>query len=283
MSVDDSHRKHRGGLCGGPERSACDPQTPPKTSQVKTKGKAKTGPIKKGRPTVVTVDENGCERKWGPLSQTSAWRAGSYWEDMDGDARVFIEKDREGKEMEVEMTLKKGRPKFTFKEKKSKKSQQPPEENDDDHITEEVVKGMSGDYPEERETGQKMWLIEEVASLDKEKEELKRTIDEMATRIERQETSKNELVEKLAAMETAITKIGEHVQVPSAFDGSAANSINCLEKQMRVHQDNFQEVARILQTHEQHIIYNGLPLRIWRSTQRACPRFGKESCVDWGQ
>ena len=80
----------------------------------------------------------------------------------------------------------------------------------------------------------------------------------MATRIERQETSKNELAERLAAMETAISKIAEHVQAQSAFNASAANSINCLENQMRVHQDNFQEVARILQTHEQHIIYNGV-------------------------
>ena len=118
--------------------------------------RGKKGQAKKGRPTVVTLDENGCERKWGPLSQTSAWRAGSYWEDMDGDARIFLEKDGVRKEMGVEMTLKRGNPKFTFKEKKSEKPQQPPEENDDDHITEEVVKGMSEDDPEEMETGQKM-------------------------------------------------------------------------------------------------------------------------------
>ena len=115
-SVNDPRRNPRGGQCGGPERSAKEPQTPSQTSQAKTNGERKKGQAKKGRPTVVTIDENGCERKWGPLSQTSAWRAGSYWEDMDGDARVFLEKDGERKEMEVEIILKRGRPKFTFKE-----------------------------------------------------------------------------------------------------------------------------------------------------------------------
>ena len=89
----------------------------------------------------------------------------------------------------------------------------------DDHVTENPTAGMSEDDPEERETGQKMWLIEKVTSLEKENEELKRTIDEMATRIEGQETSKDELAERLAAMETAISKIAEHVQAQSALMG----------------------------------------------------------------
>ena len=49
------------------------------------------------RPEIITVDQNGEERNWGPLSKTNVWRAGSYLEDMDGEAQVFIEKRPEKK------------------------------------------------------------------------------------------------------------------------------------------------------------------------------------------
>ena len=70
----------RGTQRGGPARSAKEPPTPPKTSQAKTDGERTGKAGERTRPTVVTVDESGQEKKWGPLSRASAWKAGSYWE-----------------------------------------------------------------------------------------------------------------------------------------------------------------------------------------------------------
>ena len=42
------------------------------------------------------------ERSWGPLSRTNVWRVGSFWEDMNRDLEVFLDKNRERKEAEVE-------------------------------------------------------------------------------------------------------------------------------------------------------------------------------------
>ena len=41
----------------------------------------------------------------GPLSQASAWKAGSYWEEMEGDEKIFLEKNGEKTEMNVEKLL----------------------------------------------------------------------------------------------------------------------------------------------------------------------------------
>ena len=57
------------------------------------------------RPTIVTIEKNGQVRKWGPLSQVNALRAGCYWEDMRGDAKVYLEKGRKRTEVAVEMTV----------------------------------------------------------------------------------------------------------------------------------------------------------------------------------
>ena len=46
---------------------------------------------------------------------------------------------------------------------------------------------MSEDDPEERETGQKTWLVEKVTSLEKENGELKGALREMETRLALQE------------------------------------------------------------------------------------------------
>ena len=72
-----------------------------KTTQVKAKLESKE---KKGSkwPIVLTVDKSGKEKKWGPLSQTAAWKAGCLWEEKKGDAKVFLEKSGEKKEMSVE-------------------------------------------------------------------------------------------------------------------------------------------------------------------------------------
>ena len=63
-----------------------------KTSRSKTNGR-KGENVKTSRPTIITAEKSGNERRWGLLSRANAWRAGCFVEDMDGDARVFLEKD----------------------------------------------------------------------------------------------------------------------------------------------------------------------------------------------
>ena len=87
---------------------------------------------------VVTVEKNGRERAWGPLSQATAWRAGCYREDMDGRAKVYLEKDQKRTEVLVEMTVKGGRQSYWLKEKKAQnQEEQQLEPQKDDSTTEE--------------------------------------------------------------------------------------------------------------------------------------------------
>ena len=88
--ADDPRRTPQGGLRGGPGRSAKEPQTPPKPSRGKTNGgMAREGEPKPRRLTVTTVEMNGQERTWGPLSRSSAWRVGSFWDEMKGKVKDF--------------------------------------------------------------------------------------------------------------------------------------------------------------------------------------------------
>ena len=81
-------------------------------------GKATNGGTKSSkRPTIITVDDKGRQRKWGPLSRVNAWRAGTFWEDMDRGVKVFIVEEDKKKEVDVEKRLEGGREWFWFKEK----------------------------------------------------------------------------------------------------------------------------------------------------------------------
>ena len=91
------------------------------------------------RPTIVTVDKNGLERKWGPLSRTTAWRAGSYWEEMERDAKVFLEKDEKRTEVTVQKVAGKRGPRFWFKEKEPEPPTQHKGEGGNESITEDEV------------------------------------------------------------------------------------------------------------------------------------------------
>ena len=73
----------------------------------------------------------------GDLSRSTAWRAGSYWEDMGGDAKIFLEKDGERNEVDVEKLVGKGGPRFWFKHKKPEHPQQPEGEGGEGSTTEE--------------------------------------------------------------------------------------------------------------------------------------------------
>ena len=63
----------RGPLRGGPERSDDDPQTPENTTQREAnEANGGNGEKKAKWPVIVTVDGDGHERKWGPLSRNTA-------------------------------------------------------------------------------------------------------------------------------------------------------------------------------------------------------------------
>ena len=108
-SADDPRRKPRGGQCGGTERSANETQTPPKTCRVETNGGTTKNGARDKRPTIITVEKNGHERKWGLLSRVNAWKAGCFIEDMDGDARIFLEKDGKREEVQAVKRVEGGR------------------------------------------------------------------------------------------------------------------------------------------------------------------------------
>ena len=79
-SAGDPQRTPHDSPCGGPARSSDDPRLS-KTTQAKAKREAKG---EKGAkwPIVVTVDKDGKEKTWGPLSRTAAWKVGCYWDEM---------------------------------------------------------------------------------------------------------------------------------------------------------------------------------------------------------
>ena len=97
------------------------------SSHAKTDG-GRTGKAGEKSPTVLTVDKDGRERKWRPLSRFTAWRAGSYWEDMAGYAKIFLEKDAERNEVNAEKFVGKGGPRFWFDEKKPQPQPQQPKQ-----------------------------------------------------------------------------------------------------------------------------------------------------------
>ena len=143
-----------------------------------TKGEAKA----RKKPTIVTIEESGRERKWGPLSRANAWRAGSFWEDMDREVKVFIVEEDKRKEVDVEKRLEGGREWFWFEEKVP----QPPQEQgrDDNQIPErEEVAVMDEVDPEETQLEQMTSLAERIASLELENEEKERTIKNWMRRL----------------------------------------------------------------------------------------------------
>ena len=186
---------------------------------------------------------------------------------MGGDAKIFLEKNGEKKEVSVEKLVGKGGPRFWFKEKKPEPPQQPPEgEGGDESVTEDVIDGsttedlaseMSEVDPEEVETGQKMWLVEKVTSLENENRELKMALQEMETRLATKENVARQVEERFVRMEAAITRIAEIIQEQNnAIEGSKALMIS-LAEEVTTHRDNFQKVALVMQVHEQHIVRSG--------------------------
>ena len=108
------------------------------------------------------------KKEVGPLSRTAAWKAGCFWEETKGDAKVFLEKSGEKKEVNVEKLIGKDGPRCWFRDKMPGPPQQQVEERPDeqtvtedaagDSIMEEAIQVMSEIGPGEVETGTKMWL-----------------------------------------------------------------------------------------------------------------------------
>ena len=91
-------------------------------------------------PTVVIVDQSGQVRTWGPLSRRSAWRAGRFWDDLDGKVKVFLEKDGKRKKVGVEIRIQGARQAFWFVEMNPQLSQHPEGRGDEDQsATDEEV------------------------------------------------------------------------------------------------------------------------------------------------
>ena len=270
--ADDPRRNPQGRLCGGPARSAKEPQTPSQANHGKTNGGRGRREAKDQRPTIVTVDKNGRERRWGPLSRSNAWRVGCFWDDMKGKVDVFLEKDRKRKKVQIELRVQGRRRWFWFVEETPKPPRQKPEEKEDEHLiveedegsateddpaSEEQATGMSEVDAEERETERKMWLSEKVTSLENENGELKKTLQEMATRLATKENTTRQVEERCTRLETSISQIVEQLQRQNVFNEGVRASFTSLAEDVNQHKDNFREVARIFQAHEDNIVKTG--------------------------
>ena len=227
---------------------------------------------------IITVDKNGQERKWGPLSRANAWRAGCFCDDMKGEVDVFLEKDGTRKEVEVLRRFERGSERVWFKEKTPQPTQQQPEAprqqpeggdetvavdadeesaTEDDHATVVPTTGLSEEDPEERETREKMWLAEKITSLEKENEQLKMALQEMNARLATQENTTSQVGERCARIETVTAQIVVFVQQQSTTIESSRVLMNNLVEEVKTHQENFQKLGKIIQVHQQHIVQSG--------------------------
>ena len=75
--------------------------------------------------------------------------------------------------------------------------------------------------------------------------------------IELQDKTMAEMAQHHGAIETAIAQIVEQVQRQDAFNEGVRASFTSLSEEVGKHQNNFREVARINQAHEEHIVRTG--------------------------
>ena len=110
--------------------------------------------------------------------------------------------------------------------------------------------------PPRRDTIQKMALVERITTLERENGELKRVIQEMEAKAALQANAIKEVVDRCSVIEAATMEIVLHVRQQEVFNGSVWASIDGLETQVKIHQNNLEEVVRVLQAHETHIAKN---------------------------
>ena len=104
---------------------------------------------------------------------------------------------------------------------------------------------------------QMMALMEQITTLERENGELKRAIQEMEAKAALQANAIKEVVDRCRVIEAATMDIVQHVRQQEVFKGSVRASIDSLESQVKIHQNNFEEVVRVLQAHETHIVKTG--------------------------
>ena len=82
-------------------------------------------------------------------------------------------------------------------------------------------------------------------------------LQEMEAKIALQENTIKQVVDRDLMVEAAIIRIAEHIQRQDVFNESVRTSINGVFEEVKAHQENFRQMATILQVHEQHIAQNG--------------------------
>ena len=80
----------------------------------------------------------------------------------------------------------------------------------------------------------------------------------MEAMIALQENTIREIVTRHLIVENAITQIAEHIQQQNAFNESARSSVTGVVEEIKKLQEQFQDVVRVLQNHEQRILTNGV-------------------------
>ena len=170
--------------------------------------------------------------------------------------KVFIQKDDKMVEVQVVERIEGGRERFWFEEKKDRPQQ--PKEDQEPSTRDEEVSVFEEDTPEEIEAMKRMWMIDKVTSLERENEEMKKGLQEMATRVQLQEDMLKRCVELQGVLDSAVTRICESIQRLNAFTENASAAINGLAGEAQKHQDTFREVGRILLNHEEHIHQTGV-------------------------
>ena len=116
---------------------------------------------------------------------------------------------------------------------------------------------MKQDTTEERNAMYMMALVERITTLERENGELKGRIQEMEAKTALQENAINEVVGQCGLIEAALMGIVQHARQQEVFNGSVRTSIDGLETQVKIHQNNIEEVVRVLQAHEIHTVKNG--------------------------
>ena len=175
---------------------------------------------------------------------------------MDGEAQIFLEKDSVRTAVQVEKRISGEKEWFWFREKNRQLQQELGGENVDP-IPEEV-NNMQEDTPEERRSEQLDALTEKEASLEKENDELKKVVQELQAKVAGQTEAITATCERFSMIETGLLEIAQHVGQQEAFSRSVKTSIEGLEKQVCIHQDNFHQVGKIFKNHEERIAQAGV-------------------------
>ena len=152
--VDDPWRNPQGGPCGGTERSAEDTRSQkPTHDKVNGSRPEKRNRMERKRPTIITIDKSGQEREWGPLSQSNAWRVGSFRKKMGRTVTVFLEKDGTRKEVEVTKRIEGGIEKVWLKEKDAQPQQEERKENHEPTLEDDERTQEEDDEPTPEDVG----------------------------------------------------------------------------------------------------------------------------------